>query len=104
LSSADTNVWGSLWADSNSIWRPGFNLGAGKSGTTKGYPAAKLPQTNPEFIINCDPTTTQSAHDGGINVTLGDGSVRFVQSSIGPATWAAVNDPRDSVNPGADWQ
>jgi prepilin-type N-terminal cleavage/methylation domain-containing protein/prepilin-type processing-associated H-X9-DG protein len=102
LTVADTNMWGSLWADSNSIWRPGFNLGAGKAGGV-GYPAAKLPQNNPVFLVNCDPTTTQSAHAGGLNVTMGDGSVRFVPANISAATWAAVNDPRDGVPPGVDW-
>jgi prepilin-type N-terminal cleavage/methylation domain-containing protein/prepilin-type processing-associated H-X9-DG protein len=97
-----SSIWGSLWADSNSIWRPGFNLGSSKSGHV-GYPPAKLPQDNPTFLHNCDPTATQSAHGGGINVTMGDGSVRFVSSSISAASWATVNDPRDGGIPGPDW-
>jgi prepilin-type N-terminal cleavage/methylation domain-containing protein/prepilin-type processing-associated H-X9-DG protein len=99
----DNTTWGSLWADSNSIWRPGFNLGPGKSGTTVGYPAALLPQSSPQFYQTCDPTRPQSAHTGGINVCMGDGSVRFVPVDINPTTWAAVCDPRDGVPPGPDW-
>ena len=32
----------------------------------------------------------RSRHTGGVNVTLGDGSVRFVRDSISVATWQAV--------------
>jgi prepilin-type N-terminal cleavage/methylation domain-containing protein/prepilin-type processing-associated H-X9-DG protein len=97
-----SSTFGSLWADANSVWRPAYNLGSGKGGTS-GYPAAPLPQNNPNYLNNCDYTRPQSAHPGGINVLMGDGSVRFVQASIGAATWAAVNDPRDGVPPGSNW-
>jgi prepilin-type processing-associated H-X9-DG protein len=98
-----SNLWGSLWADSNSIWRPGCNLGPGKAGNlVQGYPPAPLPQDNPNYFSNCDPIRPQSAHDGGLNVALADGSVRFVSSSIDAATWATVNDPRDGIYPG-EW-
>jgi prepilin-type N-terminal cleavage/methylation domain-containing protein/prepilin-type processing-associated H-X9-DG protein len=99
----NSTEWGSLWADSNSIWRPGFNLGAGKNGSTVGYPAAPLPQNAPDFVVNCDPTRNQGNHTNGLNVCMGDGSVRFVSVSISAVTWAAVNDPRDGVPVGADW-
>ena len=32
-----SSVWGSLWADANSVWRAGFNLGPSKNGIA-GYP------------------------------------------------------------------
>jgi len=92
-----------LWADSNPIWRPGFNLGNGNKNGGTGYPAALMPQDAPNFINTCQPWRTQSAHGGGINVCLGDGSVRFVSTAISAATWATVNDPRDGGNPGEDW-
>ena len=31
-----------------------------------------------------------SAHPGGVNVTLGDGSVRFITNSIALETWRAL--------------
>ena len=104
-SSGDVNnLWGSLWADSNSIWRPGYDLGPDKAGNlVQGYPPAPLPQDNPNYITSCAPARPQSAHGGGLNVGLADGSVRFVSTSIDPATWATVNDPRDGNIPGPDW-
>jgi prepilin-type N-terminal cleavage/methylation domain-containing protein/prepilin-type processing-associated H-X9-DG protein len=104
-SSGDINfLWGSLWADSNSIWRPGYNLGPDKGGWSVGnYPPSPLPQDGPDFIRNCQPDRPQSAHDSGINVALGDGSVRFVPVAVSQLTWATVNDPRDGGTPGNDW-
>jgi len=31
-----------------------------------------------------------SAHPGGVNVTMGDGSVRFIKNTINPFTWYAI--------------
>ena len=78
-SSGDVNnLWGSLWADSNSIWRPGYDLGPDKAGNlVQGYPPAPLPQDSPNYITGCDPARPQSAHSGGLNVGLADGSVRI---------------------------
>ena len=95
-------AWGSLWADANSIWRPGFNLRSSKGGAN-GYPTPSMFQINPHYINNCDATVPQSFHSGGIMVGLGDGSVRFLRGSISPATWAAVADPRDGAVVGNDW-
>ena len=95
--------WASLWADANTIWRPGYNLGSGKAGNgLQNWPAAPMFQIQPDPINTCDPTRAQSAHSGGLNVGVGDGSVRFINSSITPANWAAANDPRDGQNP-TDW-
>jgi prepilin-type N-terminal cleavage/methylation domain-containing protein/prepilin-type processing-associated H-X9-DG protein len=49
--------------------------------------------------VNNDPTAgytasgwraARSRHAGGVNLLLGDGSVRFVRDSVDPATWMAV--------------
>jgi hypothetical protein len=99
------DTFGSLWADANSVWRAGFNLGprsAFKNGVA-GYPAAGMFQVRPVMYSTCDWSVPQAAHTGGINVGLGDGSVRFVRSSISANAWALANDPRDGqVLPG-DW-
>ena len=100
--SGGTQTWGSLWADANSIWRPGYNMGPSKGGVTN-YPAAPMFQVQPHFINNCTPWTPQGIHPGGILVALGDGSVRFVRGSVTATTWAAANDPRDGVVLANDW-
>ena len=42
-------------------------------------------------VMNCNNfSESYSFHTGGINVTLSDGSVRFIRSSISPATFAAL--------------
>ncbi|MBN2291359.1 MAG: DUF1559 domain-containing protein, partial [Pirellulales bacterium] len=72
-------LWGSLWADANSIWRPGFNLGTNKGGNTvSNYPAAPMFQVAPHFVNSCIPDRVQGAHPGGIQTCLGDGSVHFL--------------------------
>lgn len=101
-----TQTWGSLWADANSIWRPGYNLGTAGSKSASGiaaYPAAMMFQVQPHYLNNCTPWTAQGIHSGGILVGLGDGSVRFVRGSVSPTTWARVNDPRDGIVVGDDW-
>src|SRR5262249_31327184 len=95
-------LWGSLWADANSIWRPGYNLGSGKAGTN-GYPAAEMFQVRPHYYPNCDPERPQSPHIGGIHVCLGDGSVQFISAAITPTTWANANNPHDGQILGPDW-
>lgn len=91
-----TATWGSLWADANSIWRPGFNLGASKGGGgLQTYPPSPLFQIRPHFYINCDPVRPQGGHPNAINIAMGDGSVRAAVGRTDPAVWAKVADPRD---------
>src|SRR5262249_20099940 len=95
-------TWGSLWADANSVWRPGYNLVPGKW-SVSGYPPARRPHDQPHFYNSCDPNRPQSGRTGGLNVCMGDGSVRFVLVGISASTWATVNDPQDGGVPGNDW-
>ena len=105
-------LWGSLWADSNAVWRPAYNLGKNKdgseaspplSGPLSPYPPSKKFQVGPRFMTNCDPEVPQSGHIGGMNVGLGDGSVRFVSAGVSDTAWAWANDPRDGHSLGGDW-
>lgn len=105
-------LWGSLWADANPVWRPAYNLGKNKdgseaspplSGPLSAYPPCKKFQVSPRFMTNCDPEVPQSGHVSGMNVGLGDGSVRFVSAGISADAWAWANDPRDGHSLGGDW-
>ncbi len=50
-------TYASLWANANSVWRPGFNLGINKSGASlANYPPSKMFQANPSPFKNCDYT------------------------------------------------
>jgi prepilin-type processing-associated H-X9-DG protein len=97
-------MYGSLWADSNSIWRAAFcTNSSSKSPAGRGYPACYKFQVQPNWMTGCDSSRAQSPHSQGINVCLGDGSVRFVSGSVSDATWAAACDPRDGVPLPSDW-
>lgn len=90
--------YGSLWADSNSIWRPVFCTNTtNKHPAVAGYPPCKMFQVRPDWLSECDPSTAQGAHPTGIQICRADGSVRFVSQSIAPATWAGICDPRDGA-------
>jgi prepilin-type N-terminal cleavage/methylation domain-containing protein len=97
-------LYGSLWADSNSIWRAAFCTNTSfKSPTGAGYSPCFKFQVQPNYLNTCDPSRAQSPHSMGINVCLGDASVRFISASISDSTWAGACDPRDGVPLGNDW-
>lgn len=82
------NAWGYA---SESIWSPAFAyLNEGKF---QDRPSQK----------DCDPTLPQGIHAGGINVGMGDGSVRLVSSNISPQTWRLAVIPDDGLPLGTDW-
>ena len=51
----------------------------------------------------CDWTRAASAHTGGIQVGLADGSVRTVTRSVSPTTWWAAFTPMAGDLLGSDW-
>ena len=60
-------------------------------------------QVAPHWLLECDNTRAQSGHPGGINVCLGDGSVRFLGKNMDELTWSRACDPRDGQANGTDW-
>jgi len=58
------------------------------------------PTGNP---ANCDGGRASSPHTGGINVALGDGSVRFVSPQVTSATWWAALTPNGGEVLANDW-
>jgi len=42
---------------------------------------------------NCDPSLASSPHRGGINVAMGDGSVKFIESNISQKAWQTMLKP-----------
>ncbi len=52
---------------------------------------------------SCDPSRASSAHTGGMNVGLADGSVRFLSAGMSGTTWWAAVTPAGGEVLGSDW-
>jgi prepilin-type N-terminal cleavage/methylation domain-containing protein len=70
--------------------------------------ALATPALTPGFFLapglgNCTMGALNSAHPNGMVTGLGDGSVRNVNSSISPLTWAAVGNPNDVITNSVGW-
>ncbi len=98
-----TSTVGALWANADGEWRPSFCAGPVKRLPSPNWPACNKFQVQPNMLSGCNTNLAQSPHPGGINVCLGDASVRFVAGTIAEATWAAACDPRDGAVLGSDW-
>jgi prepilin-type N-terminal cleavage/methylation domain-containing protein/prepilin-type processing-associated H-X9-DG protein len=57
------------------------------------------PQAPPTYAA----VTARSWHAGGVNALLMDGSVRFVRSTVSPATWRAASTPAGGEVVGSDF-
>ena len=101
LTSTTTNT-GSLWADSTTPWRPIMCHNTANKTVAPGYALCNMFQTQPEMFTTCDPSKAQSGHSGGMNCALGDGSVRFITTSMSAGQWEAACDPRDGLVPSWD--
>lgn len=104
---------GNLWAAApffSSTPSPMYNyggvIGYFRNSASQNYRLDKF-QAQPTSG-QCDPFLASTPHSGGINVAMGDGAVKFVSTSLEPATWRAVltpsplNSPRSDI-PGPDW-
>jgi prepilin-type N-terminal cleavage/methylation domain-containing protein len=100
----DARTAGSLWSDSNSRWRPVFCINEfNQIPDTAGYSSCGMFQVTPNWLNGCDSSRAQTAHAGGMSVTMGDGSVRGVSESMAEQVWVAVCDPRDGQSPTGSW-
>jgi prepilin-type N-terminal cleavage/methylation domain-containing protein len=78
--------------------------GQGGNGSIPGfYTITAPPQETPYPFNGCNPCMLQSMTPGGIQVGLGDGSVRQVSTSIANTTWAAAVQPADGNQLGSNW-
>ena len=90
---AGGNFWGYYLTDVNTL----IPYHAGYAINWNGYsigPSSKFQSRPNPFNGNCDPTLASSAHAGGIQVCMADGSVRFLSSSITDFTWWYLTTPR----------
>ncbi len=85
----------------NNVWHPETHVA--------NYPQAyaPLPQIQPPVKPNamgqCDPTRLQAFSSGGIQVAMGDGSVRNVSPAVTQYTWGLAVAPQDGQVLGPDW-
>jgi hypothetical protein len=84
---------------------PGFCIPAvANQGAPNAIGPQSIFQVQPTpFLGNCDPTRAATAHAGGIQVGLVDGSVRTLARSLTVATWAAAVTRAGGEVPGSDW-
>jgi prepilin-type N-terminal cleavage/methylation domain-containing protein len=95
--SVATFYWGETGGACNRVGGPGGQ------GSTPAFYTLNPPQLPAGYDNGCNPCMLQFSSASGIQVGLGDGSVRSVNSSITPATWASAVQPRDGVALGPDW-
>ena len=100
-----TTTYGNLWCDCNTVWRPVFCINQySQVPTTEGYEPCLKFQVAPNWVRECESRRAQSPHVGGIQVCLGDGSVRFIGESIDETIWANACDPQDGNVLAEGWQ
>jgi hypothetical protein len=66
-------------------------------------PASKFQQQPAPYKTNCDVYRASAPHSGGMQVCLGDASVRNISSGISAATWWAACTPAGGETLGNDW-
>jgi prepilin-type N-terminal cleavage/methylation domain-containing protein/prepilin-type processing-associated H-X9-DG protein len=77
---------------------PGGWLGPGKVG-----PGSKFQITPNPYQSACDTALAQTSHSNGMNVALGDGSIRALSAGISGTTWWYACTPNGGETLGSDW-
>jgi prepilin-type processing-associated H-X9-DG protein len=72
--------------------------------TTSGVNAYISPPQNAPALTACNSYTTQTAHTGGMNVLMADGSTRSINPSISTLSWFYALMPSDDHVLPRDWQ
>jgi prepilin-type N-terminal cleavage/methylation domain-containing protein len=89
-----------------------FAGGRGTDGTVWWTGTASIFQVRPGNFLQagsvahpgpCDKGRASTGHTAGMNVGLGDGSVRFLSASISPTTWWIAVVPNDGLTLPSDW-
>jgi prepilin-type N-terminal cleavage/methylation domain-containing protein len=97
------NVSGAFWVHLNPTY-----LAVGSSGTAwksiPNYPwQYALPFQSAPQVKFCNPLLLQSFSQAGIQVGMGDGSVRLIAPTVSNVTWGCAIDPADGIPLGSDW-
>jgi prepilin-type N-terminal cleavage/methylation domain-containing protein/prepilin-type processing-associated H-X9-DG protein len=94
------NYPNNYWPD----WGPIIASTDGPGGSNDPVGPASIFQPQPSGDPGrCNGGRASSPHAGGINVALGDGSVRFVGTGVSGTTWWAALTPAEGDILGSDW-
>ena len=104
-------TYANLWSDSFRPWAHRFlyePAGVVAPNYEQALPATAyepcwLFQVAPNPLLECDAARAQSPHSGGMNVGVGDASVRFISGSVQQKLWFNLCDPRDGNVINGDW-
>ncbi|HEX5272510.1 MAG TPA: DUF1559 domain-containing protein [Gemmataceae bacterium] len=84
-----------------------FAGGVGIDGTRWLQGAASKFQVQPPFFLAnpgpCDKRLASSGHNAGMNVTLADGSVKYLSQAVSPTTWWDACTPAGGEALPSDW-
>jgi prepilin-type N-terminal cleavage/methylation domain-containing protein len=100
-----SHLWGVWWNN----WFPVYEWDQAEGGNycgnpNAGYGSSAMFQIQPNpYQSACDFGRASSAHTGGMQVALGDGSIRMVSQSLSPYTWWLANCPIDGQPMPSDW-
>ena len=83
------------------VFTPNTNVAFTTGGTT--YDVDMILASESSLGDTYAAVTSRSFHSSGVNVLLMDGSVRFVNNSISPATWRALGTRASGEILGNDW-
>jgi type II secretory pathway pseudopilin PulG len=100
-------AYGNLWADPWLPWNPVFCINGESNGYVPPsyvpYEPCRLFQVAPDPLRECLSELSQSPHSTGMNVGVGDASVRFISGNINQTVWEHLCDPRDGTAINGDW-
>jgi prepilin-type N-terminal cleavage/methylation domain-containing protein len=89
---------GTAWSRIDTdVWQPTFGV------RVVGDRSKFQHRPTPYQSSACDPRLASTAHPGGIQVALADGSVRSLAPTIQPSTWWAACTPAGGEPPAPDW-
>lgn len=103
------NIWFSPWGPWSGPYFavPCYDMGDcyGTSSFGPGMPPMiPLWQQQPNPWQNaCNPLLPSTGHTGGMNVSMGDGSVRLVSQGLSVFTWSLACNPMDGLPMPSDW-
>lgn len=108
---ASSNTWSLDWGG-NTWWEWSPKFAADMTGTRSKFlsqPSVKYCDNNQAFAEtmgsnkNICSITAVGPHTGGIQVAMGDGSVRLVSNGVSVTTWWAACTPDQGETLGSDW-